>query len=142
MISDLFLFQSFFQGISFGLNLQKQCYTTRIISYSKEIPVLLQQGAFSKFSQHASTNDDNVLNEAENCVKILSLYHWLARRKSEYFPSLTICEELCDHVNFFIENSLKKKGFHRKCSSCSMKLPVHHEHKMCDKCFCAKRVWW
>ncbi len=110
-------------------------YISWLISYSRGIPVALQKGAFSKFPRHSSTNDDSVLNEAENRVKMLVLYHWLARRKSEHFPSLTICEELREQVNTFIENSLKKKGLHRKCPSCSRKLPVHHEYKLCEKCF-------
>jgi len=116
-----------------------EIYISWLTSYSRGIPVTFQKGAFSEFPRHSSTNDDSVLNEAENCIKMLTLYHWLARRKSEHFPSLTICEELRKQVNTFIENSLKKKGFHRKCYSCSMKLPVHHVHKICDKCFRTKR---
>jgi ATP-dependent RNA helicase SUPV3L1/SUV3 len=112
-----------------------QIYISWLISYSKGIPVTFKKNAFSEFSRHSGTNDDSVLNEAENCVKILMLYHWLARRKSKLFPSLTICEELREQVNTFIENSLKKKGLHRKCPSCSRKLPVHHVHKICDNCF-------
>lgn len=110
-------------------------YISWLISYSRGIPVALEKGAFSKFPRHSSTDDDAVLNDAENCVKMLVLYHWLARRKSEHFPSLTICEELREQVNTFIESSLKKKGLHRKCPSCSRKLPVHHAHKICEKCF-------
>ncbi len=117
-------------------------YISWITSYSRGIPVTFKKGAFSEFSRHSSTNDDSVLNEAENCVKILVLYHWLARRKAEHFPSLTICEELREQVNTFIENSLKKKGLHRKCHSCSRKLPVHHIHKICDNCFRDKRNFW
>ncbi len=116
-----------------------EIYISWLTSYSKGIPVTFQKGAFSEFPRHSSTNDDSVLNKAENCVKMLMLYHWLARKKSEHFPSLTICEELREQVNTFIENSLKKKGLHRKCHSCSMKLPVHHVHKICDKCFRIKR---
>lgn len=116
-----------------------EIYISWLTYYSRGIPVTFQKGAFSEFSRHSVTNDDSVLNEAENCVKMLMLYHWLARRKSEHFPSLTICEELREQVNTFIENSLKKKGLHRKCHSCSMKLPVHHVHKICDKCFRIKR---
>ena len=116
-----------------------EIYLSWLTSYSKGIPVTFQKGAFSQFPRHSSTNDDSILNEAENCVKTLVLYHWLARKKSEHFPSLIICEELREQVNTFIENSLKKKGLHRKCPSCSMKLPVHHAHKICDKCFRNKR---
>ena len=115
-------------------------YISWLISYSRGIPVTFQKGSFNEFSRHSSTNDDSVLNKAENCVKMLMLYHWLARKKSEHFPSLTICEELREQVNTFIENSLKKKGLHRKCPSCSMKLPVHHVHRICDKCFRTERI--
>lgn len=114
-------------------------YISWLTSYSRGIPVTFQKGAFNEYPRHSSTNNDCILNEAEDCVKILMLYHWLARRKSEHFPSLIICEELCEQVNIFIENSLKKKGLHRKCPSCSKRLPAHHVHKICDKCFCNKR---
>ena len=70
---------------------------------------------------------------------MLMLYHWLARKKSEYFPNFTICEELREQVNIFIENSLKKKGFTGSAIPAPMKLPVHHAHKICDKCFRNKR---
>ncbi|MBI5274343.1 MAG: hypothetical protein HY860_04730 [Chlamydiales bacterium] len=117
-------------------------YMSWLTSYSKGNSVTFQKGSFSQFSRHSSTNDDSVLNEAENCVKMLTLYHWLARKKSEHFPCLTMCEELREQVNTFIESSLKKKGFHRKCQSCSIKLPIHHMHKICDRCFRNKRVLW
>lgn len=86
-----------------------QTYMSWLSSYSRGIPVALKKSAFSQFSRHSATNDDSILNEAENCVKMLVLYHWLARKKSEHFPNLKECEELKEQVNVFIENSLKKK---------------------------------
>ena len=110
-------------------------YLSWLLSYAKGTPVVLQKGEFSQFPQESSTNEDSILNEAENCVKMLTLYHWLARKKRDFFPSLEICEALREQINTFIENSLKKRGLHRKCLSCSRRLPVHHMHKVCDECF-------
>ena len=120
----------------------RNTYISWLISYAEGIPVTLQERDFSRFAHHLSTNNDRVLNKAENCVKMLVLYHWLARRKPEHFPSLNICEELRKQVNTFIENSLKKKGLHRKCPSCSNKLPVDHFHKICDNCYRRNRISW
>jgi hypothetical protein len=117
-------------------------YMDWITAYCKGEVTVLKKESLNRFSHHLHTNNDSILNEAENCVKMLVLYHWLARKKPDYFPSLTICEELREQVNAFIENSLKKKGLHRKCSGCSKALPAHHIHKMCDRCFRAERWLW
>jgi ATP-dependent RNA helicase SUPV3L1/SUV3 len=114
-------------------------YMEWLISYSKRIPIVLNEDQFSIYTNGGSTSEDSVLNHAENCVKVLTLYHWLARKKETYFPSLQECEQLRDKINTFIESSLKKKGLHRKCPECSRKMPVHHIHKVCDECFRGRR---
>jgi ATP-dependent RNA helicase SUPV3L1/SUV3 len=114
-------------------------YVEWLVSYSKKTPVLLRKEEFRTYTREGSTSEDSVLNHAENCVKMLTLYHWLARKKPEYFPSLEICEEIRDEINGFIENSLKKRGLHRKCPECFRKMPVHHVHKLCDECFKGSR---
>lgn len=114
-------------------------YIDWLVSYSSKIPVELQEQHYQSYTKNGSTSEDAILNNAENCVKILTLYHWLARKKKEYFPSLERCEELREKINTFIENSLKRKGLHRKCPVCQKKMAIHHVHKVCDDCFRAKR---
>jgi hypothetical protein len=112
-----------------------QDFIAWVISYSRQIPVELREGDYQAFLSAKSTSEDSLLNAAENEVKSLTLYHWLARKKRLYFPSLEKCEDLRDRMNTFIENSLKRKGLHRKCPHCSKKMPLHHMHKLCDACF-------
>ncbi len=110
-----------------------------LVSYSKKIPIILEQERYKAFISDGSTSEDSILNFAENSVKTLTLYHWLARKKREYFPSLELCEELRDQINTFIENSLKRRGLHRKCPECSRKMPLHHIHKLCNECHRGKK---
>lgn len=110
-----------------------------LVSYSKRIPVRLRDEEYQPYLNGGSTSEDSVLNYAENIVKALTLYHWLARKKLEYFPSLEKCEELRDKINTFIENSLKRKGLHRKCPECARKMPLHHSHKLCNDCYRGRR---
>ena len=110
-----------------------------LVSYSKKTPIQLGEEDYRAYTHAGGTIEDTVLNRAENCVKILTLYHWLARKKFDYFPSLEKCEELREKINAFIETSLKKRGLHRKCSQCSRKIPLHQIHKICNDCYRSKR---
>ncbi|MEO5968749.1 MAG: helicase-related protein [Bdellovibrionia bacterium] len=112
-----------------------ESYIEWLISYSKNVPVELDEEKYSAYTNNGSTSEDNILNFAENSVKTLTLYHWLSRKRVSHFPSLEKCEEIRDKINTFIENSLKKRGLHRKCPQCARKLPLHHMHKVCDECF-------
>lgn len=109
-------------------------YIRWLVSYSNMNPVLIHPNEYSKYTER-STSEDRILNDAENCVKTLTLYHWLARKKPEFFPSIEICEELREKINLFIENSLKTRKLHRKCPICGQKMKFQHPHKLCDSCF-------
>ena len=106
-----------------------------LLSYSRNQTIQLFFEQYSLFVQTESTSEDRILNSAENAVKILTLYHWLARKKPDHFPSMETCEDLRDQINLFIENSLKRKGLHKKCGSCGRKLPLYHHFKICDFCY-------
>ena len=106
-----------------------------LAAYAKHNPVQVYEEQYSLFIHSESTSEDRILNSAENSVKILTLYHWLARKKPEFFPSLETCESLRGKINLFIENSLKRRGLHKKCVKCSRKLPLYHTFKICDACY-------
>ena len=113
-------------------------YIDWLISFAKKEPVTLQDDDYGNFTS-GSTSEDRTLNQAENSVKLLTLYHWLARKKPEYFPSLEKAEELREQINSFIENSLKRRGLHKKCVECSRKIPLHQTHQICNDCFRKRR---
>ncbi len=108
-------------------------------SYAKQVPILLDEQEFAHYVQNASTLDDLELNGAENKVKILTLYYWLARKKPAHFPSVEVCNNLRTTINSFIENSLKRKGLFKRCTNCSKKLSLHYVYKICESCFSARR---
>jgi ATP-dependent RNA helicase SUPV3L1/SUV3 len=110
--------------------------------YTQSVEVELRETDYSFYLQNKSTSEDLVLNQAENSVKVLTVYHWLARKKPDFFPDFDLCEELREKINAFIENSLKRKGLHKKCPYCSKKLPLQHPHRVCDACFRSNRSNW
>jgi ATP-dependent RNA helicase SUPV3L1/SUV3 len=55
-------------------------YLDWLVSYSKKIPVDLSEGKYRNYINQGSTTEDRILNDAEICVKVLTLYHWLARK--------------------------------------------------------------
>lgn len=112
-----------------------QEYINWLVSYSKDMPVELNDGKYRNYISQGSTTEDSILNDAEICVKVLTLYHWLARKRPEHFPSLEKCEDLREQINTFIENSLKRRGLHRKCTQCKRKLSLHHSFKICNDCY-------
>jgi hypothetical protein len=50
-------------------------YMSWLVSYSRGIAVTFKKNAFPEFSRHSRTKDESILNKAENCVKMLTLYH-------------------------------------------------------------------
>jgi ATP-dependent RNA helicase SUPV3L1/SUV3 len=106
-----------------------------LIGYSKNISMDLNEAKYKGLLDGGSANEDGVLNHAENCVKSLTVYHWLSRKKTKSFPDIERCEDFREQINVFIENSLKKKGLHKKCGDCGAKLQMAHKHKLCNNCF-------
>jgi hypothetical protein len=51
-------------------------YVKWLISYSRDVPIHLRAEDYADFRKEGSTNDDRILNFAENSVKTLTLYHW------------------------------------------------------------------
>jgi ATP-dependent RNA helicase SUPV3L1/SUV3 len=110
-------------------------FTDWLKGYTHKFPMNIQESKYGAFLNGGSANEDGVLNHAENCVKALTVYHWLSRKKSKSFPDLERCEDFREKINTYIENSLKKKGLHKRCESCGAKLQMSHKYKMCEKCY-------
>jgi ATP-dependent RNA helicase SUPV3L1/SUV3 len=110
-------------------------FTDWLKGYCNKIPMSLNEAKYGTFLSGGHASDDGVLNHAENCVKTLTVYHWLSRKKVTSFPDLDRCEDFREKINTYIENSLKKKGMHRRCENCGTKIAMAHKHKICDKCF-------
>jgi ATP-dependent RNA helicase SUPV3L1/SUV3 len=83
--------------------------------------------------EYALTTDE--LLEAEDRVKEISLYLWLAYRFADYFIDTEKAREWRGILNRFIEASLKKSEFVPRCRQCTKPLPLNSEYSICQSCF-------
>ena len=91
-----------------------------------------------KLPKYAITNEE-MLN-AEDRVKEVSLYLWLSFKFPDSFPDVEGAKRARDILNGFIERSLQKGNFSKKCRICGKKMDYTFRYDICDKCFKNKRV--
>ena len=82
---------------------------------------------------YALTTDE--LLEAEDRVKEISLYLWLAYRFADYFIDTQKAREWRGTLNRFIEASLKHSEFVPRCRQCTKPLPLNSQYSICQSCF-------
>ncbi len=82
---------------------------------------------------------ENRLLEVEDRIKEISLYLWLAYRFEEVFTDVNLAKQHRVRLNEFIEASLKRGEFLKKCRVCSKALPVDYEHNICQSCFITQK---
>jgi len=87
----------------------------------------------SHLGDYALTTDE--LLDAEDRVKEISLYLWLAYRFADYFVDTEKARTWRGTLNGFIENSLKKSEFVPRCRQCTKPLPLNSEYAICQSCF-------
>ena len=80
----------------------------------------------------AQTND--MLLNAEDRVREISLYLWLSFKFPDYFKDTQKAIEARVRLNHFIENSLKKGHFVKKCRRCGKVLDFSYRFSICDSC--------
>ncbi|WP_457595365.1 helicase-related protein [Hydrogenimonas sp.] len=81
----------------------------------------------------AQTSD--MLFDAEERVKEVSLYLWLSYRFPEAFVDTQKALETREILNSFIERSLRKGVFARACRRCGKPLPPNFAFGICQECF-------
>jgi len=80
----------------------------------------------------AQTND--MLLNAEDRVREISLYLWLSFKFPELFQDTKKAIETRVRLNSFIENSLRQGHFTKKCRRCGKVLDFSYKFSICDKC--------
>ena len=80
----------------------------------------------------AQTND--MLLNAEDRVREISLYLWLSFKFPDYFKDSRKAIDARVRLNHFIENSLKKGHFVKKCRRCGKVLDFSYRFSICDSC--------
>lgn len=83
----------------------------------------------------AFADTEDRLREVEDRIKEISLYLWLAYRFEDIFIDAALAKKHRTRLNAFIEASLQRGEFLKKCRSCSKALPVDYEHNICQSCF-------
>ena len=80
----------------------------------------------------AQTND--MLLNAEDRVREISLYLWLSFKFPDYFKDTQKAIDTRVRLNHFIENSLKKGHFTKTCRRCGKVLDFSYRFSICDSC--------
>ena len=81
----------------------------------------------------AQTND--MLLNAEDRVREISLYLWLSFKFPELFEDTQKAIEARVRLNTFIESSLRKGHFTKKCRRCGKVLDFSYRFSICDSCY-------
>ncbi|BBG65678.1 probable ATP-dependent RNA helicase [Hydrogenimonas sp.] len=81
----------------------------------------------------AQTSD--MLFDAEERVKEVSLYLWLSYRFPEAFVDTQNALKTREILNSFIERSLRRGVFARACKRCGKPLPPNFRFGICQECF-------
>ena len=76
----------------------------------------------------------NELHEAENTVKIATLYAWLAMRWPDTYHSGAAAADTLHVLNAAITTALVQADLRRVCNECGKRLPARHRFSICDDC--------
>ncbi|MCF6201672.1 MAG: helicase, partial [Hydrogenimonas sp.] len=87
--------------------------------------------------KEAHTSD--MLYDAEERVKEVSLYLWLSYRFPDFFVDTENALKAREILNGFIERSLRKGVFARSCRRCGKPLPPNFGFGICQECFRGSR---
>jgi ATP-dependent RNA helicase SUPV3L1/SUV3 len=82
---------------------------------------------------HAHTNEE--LLRAEDRVKEVSLYLWLGFRFADKFSETEAAIEARMRLNRFIEESLAKGDFVKRCKRCGKTLDFSYRYSICESCY-------
>jgi len=82
---------------------------------------------------YAHTNEELLL--AEDRVKEVSLYLWLSFRFPGQFPDTEAATRAREQLNRYIETSLSKGDFVKRCRRCGAPLDLSYRFSICESCY-------
>ena len=106
-------------------------YEGYIEALEKKVPVHYHAPKLS--GAYAKSADE--LLRAEDMVKEISLYLWLAFRFEEYFVDAQKARAYRGVINGYIERTLQQKELAQPCKLCSAPLPRNSRYAICQRCF-------
>jgi len=83
--------------------------------------------------RYARTNEE--LLHAEDRVKEVSLYLWLSFKFHDRFPDTELARSSRERLNRFIESSLQKGDFVKRCRRCGKELDLSYRFSICESCY-------
>jgi ATP-dependent RNA helicase SUPV3L1/SUV3 len=83
--------------------------------------------------RRGQTTDPMQLLDAENQLKVLTIYSWLSYRFPRIFQRIEECDAAKDVLAAFIESSLRGRTV-RRCSTCGVQLPLGFRFPQCNNC--------
>ncbi|KIM10901.1 MAG: helicase [Sulfurovum sp. FS08-3] len=86
-----------------------------------------------KLPKYALTNE--MMLDAEDRVREISLYLWLSFKFPEYFQDTHKAIEARIKLNRFIEESLKRGELIKRCTKCGKDLDFSYKFSICESCF-------
>lgn len=100
----------------------------RYIEANKKVPYTPPKD----LPRFAQTNE--MLLNAEDRVREISLYLWLSFRFPEYFEDTALATKSRGRLNSFIETSLKHGHFVKECHRCGKVLDFSYRFSICENC--------
>lgn len=131
-LKDRFNFATAPVGSALSIVLAYESYV-KSYAYSKKV----KYQALENLPSFANTQEQ--LRDAEDKIKEISLYLWLAYRYSESFSHEKQARSNRKELNTFIEHSLQRGEFVKQCKICAKALPLHYEYAICQSCFMAQK---
>jgi ATP-dependent RNA helicase SUPV3L1/SUV3 len=117
--------------LSLGSPYLESVFHRYLIALEKQEPIPF--GLPDNLPQVAQTSD--MLFEAEEMVKEVSLYLWLSYRFPDAFVDTENALQARTILNNFIERSLRQGVFARACKRCGKPLPPNFKFGICQECF-------
>ncbi len=117
--------------LSIGSAYLESVFHRYLISLERREPISFETP--SDLPSVAKTSD--MLFDAEERVKEVSLYLWLSYRFPESFVDTQNAFKAREILNTFIERSLRKGVFAKSCKRCAKPLPPNFRYGICQECF-------
>jgi ATP-dependent RNA helicase SUPV3L1/SUV3 len=86
-----------------------------------------------KLPKLAQTNE--MMLEAEDRVREISLYLWLSFKFPNHFPDTHKAIQARGKLNKFIEMSLKEGELIKQCRRCGKRLDFTYRYPICEECY-------
>ena len=119
--------------ISIRSHLMRNSLASFADHFARGEPVPLSADVITPFLK-GSTENEATLREAEEQVRVMTLYSWFAYRYSRQFPHGEKANNYRHIINGFIRRSLNSGKLQKCCQRCGVEMPFDSPYRICYKC--------